>query len=412
MLPTETDVLIVGAGPTGLALAATLQQAGIRHMLIDKLAEGQNTSRAAVVHAHTLDMLEKIGVADALIARGLKIPAFRIRDRDRALLDLQFGSLASRHAYVLMVPQDITETVLAERLTGLGGTVHRGHAATKVTQSQEGVQVTVASPAGESTIRARYVVGGDGMHSLVREAAGIAFEGARYEEAFVLADIHMDWALKDEVSLFFSDAGLVVVAPLPDGAYRVVATLDHAPERPQLSDIQALVDARGPRAQRGTVIDVIWSSRFRVHHRLAASYRNGRVFVMGDAAHVHSPAGGQGMNCGLVDACVLGQLLSDVIHGRRPDAELELYETLRRPAAANVLALAGRLTTLATMRGNVRRIARNALFWLVNRIGPAKRALMLNLSGLGRQHLAQLPPANATAGAANRGRNGFAVEAG
>ena len=150
MLPTETDVLIVGAGPTGLALAATLQQAGIRHMLIDKLAEGQNTSRAAVVHAHTLDMLEKIGVADALIARGLKIPAFRIRDRDRALLDLQFGSLASKHAYVLMVPQDVTETVLAERLTALGGTVHRGHAATKVTQSQDGVQVTVASPAGET----------------------------------------------------------------------------------------------------------------------------------------------------------------------------------------------------------------------------------------------------------------------
>ena len=208
----------------------------------------------------------------------------------------------------------------------------------------------------------------------------------------MLADIHMDWALKDEVSLFFSEAGLVVVAPLPGGAYRVVATLDHAPERPQLSDIQALIDARGPRAHRGTVKDVIWSSRFRVHHRLAASYRNGRVFVMGDAAHVHSPAGGQGMNCGLVDACVLGQLLADVIRGRRSEAALDLYETLRRPAAASVLALAGRLTMLATMRGKAKRVARNALFWLVNRIGPAKRALMMNLSGLARQDLARLPP--------------------
>ena len=114
-----------------------------------------------------------------------------------------------------MVPQDVTENVLSERLTALGGTVHRGHAATKVSQFTDGVEVTVASPAGERTIRARYVVGGDGMHSVVREAAGIAFEGARYEESFVLADIHMDWALKDEVSLFFSEAGLVVVAPLP-----------------------------------------------------------------------------------------------------------------------------------------------------------------------------------------------------
>ena len=126
--------------------------------------------------------------------------------------------------------------MLGERLTALGGTVHRGHAATQGHASlADGVEVTVASPAGEHTIRARYVVGGDGMHSVVREAAGIAFEGARYEESFVLADIHMDWALKDEVSLFFSEAGLVVVAPLPGGAYRVVATLDHAPERPQLA---------------------------------------------------------------------------------------------------------------------------------------------------------------------------------
>src|ERR1044071_2353027 len=120
MLPTETDVLMVGAGPTGLALAVTLQQAGIRHVLIDKLPQGQNTSRAAVIHAHTLDVLDSIGVAGRMVERGLKIPAFRIRDRDRALLDLQFGSLASGHAYVLMVPQDVTETVLAARLTALG----------------------------------------------------------------------------------------------------------------------------------------------------------------------------------------------------------------------------------------------------------------------------------------------------
>src|SRR5262245_7620133 len=170
MLPAETDVLIVGAGPTGLALAATLQQAGIRHVLVDKLAEGQDTSRAAVIHAHTLDVLESIGVADRLAQNGLKLSTFSIRDRDRSLLSLPFETLASKHAYLLMVPQDATERILADRLTALGGTIHRGVTATAISQGAGGAQVSVTSEAGESTIRARYVVGADGMHSKVRTA--------------------------------------------------------------------------------------------------------------------------------------------------------------------------------------------------------------------------------------------------
>jgi 2-polyprenyl-6-methoxyphenol hydroxylase-like FAD-dependent oxidoreductase len=393
MFHTETDVLIVGAGPTGLSLAVTLQQAGIRHVLIDRLAEGHTTSRAAVIHAHTLEVLESIGIADALAARGLKLSTFRIRDRDRTLLTLPFDTLASAHAYLLMLPQDVTERVLADRLIALGGVIHRGVAATDVTQSADRAEVRVTSPGGEHTIRARYVVGADGMHSKVRAASGIAYDGAPYAESFVLADVEMDWPLRhQEVSLFFSAAGLVVVAPLPGGGYRIVATLDNAPEHPALPDIQALLDARGPAAQPSKVRKVIWSSRFRVHHRLASSYRNDRLFLIGDAAHVHSPAGGQGMNCGLVDACVLGQLLSDVIGGKRSETELDHYGQLRRPAAAEVLALAGRLTALATMRGAVPRAVRNAVFRIIDRIAPAKRRLLMNLSGLSRRHLSQLPP--------------------
>jgi 2-polyprenyl-6-methoxyphenol hydroxylase-like FAD-dependent oxidoreductase len=409
MFPTETDVLIVGAGPTGLSLAITLQQAGIRHVLVDKLPAGHNTSRAAVIHAHTLEVLESIGVADQMTAHGLKLSTFRIRDRDRALLSLPFDTLASRHRYLLMLPQDATEKILAERLAGLGGVIHRGVAATDVKQSAAGAEVCLASPAGEHTIRARYVVGADGMHSNVRAAAGIAYEGAPYAESFVLADVRMDWPLREpEVSLFFSAAGLVVVAPLPGGAYRVVATLENAPEQPGLADIQALIDARGPAAQPGKVTGVIWSSRFRVHHRLASAYRNDRLFLIGDAAHVHSPAGGQGMNCGLVDACVLGQLLSDVIRGKRLESELDGYQQLRRPAAAQVLTLAGRLTALATMRGAFRRMVRNAVFAIIDRIAPAKRRLLLNLSGLGRRPLSVLPPRRDAAAVA-RPASGLAV---
>lgn len=393
MFPIDADVLIVGAGPTGLALAITLQQAGIRHVVIDKLSQGQNTSRAAVIHAHTLEVLDSIGVAGELADRGLKLSTFSIRDRDRALLSLPFNTLPSEHAYLLMLPQDVTEKVLADRLISLGGAIHRGVTATRLEQDDGGVRVGLSSPTGQSVTRARYVAGADGMRSMVRAAAGIAFEGAAYEESFVLADVHMDWPLQNrEVSLYFSAAGLVVVAPLPNGAYRVVATLDNAPDHPSVGDIQSLIEARGPSTQPGKVKDVIWSSRFRVHHRLARAYRSNRVFLMGDAAHVHSPAGGQGMNCGLVDACVLGQLLSDVVRGERPEAALDCYETLRRPAAAEVLNLAGHLTALATMQGTFKRGVRNTAFSIINHIAPAKRQVMLNLSGLGRKQLAQLSP--------------------
>jgi 2-polyprenyl-6-methoxyphenol hydroxylase-like FAD-dependent oxidoreductase len=395
MLASETDVLIIGAGPTGLSLAIALQQAGIAHLLIDKLASGQNTSRAAVIHAHTLEALEPLGVTDQLAARGLKLKHFRIRDRDRALLDLSFDRLNSRHPYLLMLPQDVTEAVLAERLAALGGTIHRGITATAVHQTDEAAQVTVMTAAGERTIRARYVVGGDGMHSTVRGATAIDYAGSRYAESFVLADVHMDWAMPDEVALFFSAAGLVVVAPLPDGAYRIVAILENAPERPGVADIQALLDTRGPAAHPARLKDVIWSSRFRIHHRLASAYRDRRLFLMGDAAHVHSPAGGQGMNCGLVDATVLAQLLGDVLRGRRPQSDLDLYGTLRRPAAAQVLTLAGRLTAMATLRGGLRRALRNAVLRLIDHLGPAKQRLLMNLSGLGRRHLARLPEQSA-----------------
>lgn len=403
MLSQETDVLIVGAGPVGMALAISLQKAGIRHVVIDRLDTGQNTSRAAVIHAHTLDVLDTIGVADAFVREGTRLSTFTVRDRDRPLIGASFDGLPSRHNYLLMLPQDRTEAILAERLAALGGRIDRGWTATKIEHIENGARVAVSSEAGERTVHARYVVGADGMHSVVRAAAGISFDGEQYPESFVLADVRMKWPLQQqEVSLFFSAKGLVVVAPLPDGSYRVVATLDNAPEHPNIDDIQAIVDQRGPAVEPGKVTEVIWSTRFRVHHRLASAYRSRSLFLAGDAAHVHSPAGGQGMNCGLVDACVLGVLLSDVIKGRRPAAALDNYERLRRPAAAEVLPLAGRLTRLATMRGPFRRAVRNLLLVLVNRLGPAKRKLAMTLSGLARRRFAELPsvgaPTNADAG--------------
>jgi 2-polyprenyl-6-methoxyphenol hydroxylase-like FAD-dependent oxidoreductase len=201
----------------------------------------------------------------------------------------------------------------------------------------------------------------------------------------------MQWSLgRDEVSLFFAPAGMVVVAPLPDGSFRVVAVLDEAPERPGIADIQALLDARGPRTGTNRVEQVIWSSRFKVHHRVAEAYRAGRFLLMGDAAHVHSPAGGQGMNTGIVDAVVLGGMLAEVVRGARPDAWLDRYAALRRPAARTVVSFTGRLTELATARSALGRALRNAALAAIDALPPARRRVAMNLSGLARRELAPL----------------------
>jgi len=391
MLSASTDVLIVGAGPTGLTLAIALRQAGIGHLLVDRLPEGQNTSRAAVVHAHTLEALEPLGVADTLVARGLRLERFALRDRDRPLMQLRFDGLPSAHRYILMIPQDETERVLAARLAALGGTVHRGITAAAVEQEADGARVTLATPDGERTVRARYVVGGDGMKSLVREAAGIAFDGAAFEGAFVLADVRMDWPLgRSEVSLYFAPDGMLVVAPLPNGSFRIVAEVADAPAEPGLADVQALIDARGPATGAAQVQSVVWSSRFHLHHRIARSYRSGRLLLIGDAAHVHSPAGGQGMNTGIVDAVTLAGMLAEVVRGERPDAWLDGYGALRRPAAEQVIALSSRLTALATTRGPARQAMRNAFLSILGTLPLARRRIEMNLSGLARRDAARL----------------------
>lgn len=391
MVPLSTDVLIAGAGPTGLALAAALQQAGVDHVIVDPQVERHHLSRAGVVHAHTLEMLGAIHVADRLIERGMPVRTFAVREQERALLSVDFAGLPTAYDQVLMLPQYDTEAVLEARLVELGGGVRRGFSVTAAEQTAHGASVRIEGNGVAHTIAARFVVAGDGMHSVVRDAAGIAFPGAAYGESFVLTDVRLDPPLpRTEVSLLFARDGLVVVAPLPDGSFRIVATVDDAPEQPTVADIQALLDAR-IRSGAVLVVDLAWSSRFRVHHRLADSYRQGPFLLMGDAAHVHSPAGGQGMNTGLVDAIVLGEALVRVLNGE-PDTLLDTYGLLRRDAARQVLALADRLTRVATASGPLRLI-RNLLLRFLDHMPAFKARLALSLSGLSRKGLATLPVA-------------------
>jgi 2-polyprenyl-6-methoxyphenol hydroxylase-like FAD-dependent oxidoreductase len=373
----DTDVLIVGAGPAGLTLAAALAARQIRITVIDRQAEGANTSRAAVVHARTLEVLERLGIAHTLVDRGVKAQRFTIRDRDRVLVPIGFEALPTRYPYTLMVSQAETERVLLDRLVALGGRVLRPRSL--VTLKQDPSCATATLDDG-SHIRARFVVGADGMHSTVRECAGIPFTGGSYGESFVLADVRLSGGVPhDEVILYFSPAGMVVVAPLPGGVHRVVATVDEAPEQPDLAFVQALLDARGPERERAVVQGLVWSSRFRVHHRIADVYRAGRFLLAGDAAHVHSPAGGQGMNAGILDAMSLADALVRALAG---DAgALDAYGAERRPVAQQVVALADRLTRLATVRPGWR-VLRNLMLATLARLPRFRRLLAWRLSGL------------------------------
>ena len=233
-IPGQVPVVVVGAGPTGLTLACTLRQAGIDVLVVDQAAEGATTSRAAVVHARTLEALEELDVSRRMVSDGVTVPVFTVHDRDRVLARIDFSTLPTHyHPYALMVPQSQTEAILCGRLEELGGRVHLPCRATAVTTTPEGAEVAICGPEGEErSVQAQYVVGADGMHSTVRQAAGIGFSGGRYPESFMLADVEMDWPRPSgEVQLFFSGAGLMVVGPLP-GAATGSSRAWHPPQRP------------------------------------------------------------------------------------------------------------------------------------------------------------------------------------
>ena len=381
-LKTDTEVLIAGAGPTGLALAAELMRRGADPLIIDRQPAGTNTSRACVVHARTLEVLEPLGVTRDLLAQGVKVPIFRIRDRDRALITIDFSEIPSPYRFTLMLPQDKVERALLNHLEDLGGGVVRPSELVGYEASQSHVDVQVQVEGATRTIAAQWLIGCDGMHSAVREQSGIEFAGGAYEQSFVLADVHMDWPLsREEVSLFYSPDGLVVVAPLPEQRFRIVATVDEAPELPSRDFVQAVLDRRGPSANPGHIRDVVWSSRFHIHHRVAQTPRKGRVLLCGDAAHVHSPAGGQGMNTGIQDSVSLADALTNTLQDG-DDSRLDGWASERHEVATNVVALTDRMTRMATMKSPTGQALRNFAVAFAGHLPPVRAAWARTLAEL------------------------------
>lgn len=361
----ERDVVVVGAGPTGLMLAAELLRHGVRPLVVDRSPAPSPLSRAIVVHARTLEVLEQSGLARTLVARGQELRRIRMWSNGKVLVDLGFGDLPTAFPFVLCVPQADTEQVLAAHVEAAGGEVLRGVELVSFTADDDGVDVVLST----GTVRARWLVGCDGAHSAVRHGLGLAFVGKAYTQRLVLGDVRWDADLPRDVLTTFLGREFLGCFPLPDGRWRFIAVRDPDDdgEEATLEGLQALVDTRTHVG--GRLSDPTWVAPFRIHSRQVERYRVGRVLLAGDAAHIHSPVGGQGMNTGIQDAHNLGWKLALVLAGA-PEALLDSYEAERHPVAALVLKATGRATDLGTTRSRVLRAVRD-------RVAPALAGLSL-----------------------------------
>lgn len=379
------DVLIVGAGPTGLTLAAQLHAFGARFRIIDRNPDRVHESRALAVQARSLEVLQALGLGETLVTRGNPGVRLSIHFEGAKAVTVglaDFGPADTRFPFILFVSQTQTEAVLGDHLAAMGVTVERGHELVRLTPGSDEVCCVIRDRQGqEKQVRTRYVVGCDGAHSTVRKEAGIQFQGAAYLQDFVLGDVEVDGALeRDTLHAFPGSRGVAMFFPLGSPAtWRIIAMAGSAPDpvRPgadttagpmtsdlSLPELQRIVD--GATGGQLRLRDPVWLTHFHLHHRQARRYRAGRVFLAGDAAHIHSPVGAQGMNTGIQDAWNLGWKLALVARGAAYPSLLDSYEAERWPVGRVLLRSTDRVFALFT------RVMSAASFaaWVRRTVGP------------------------------------------
>lgn len=348
----DYDVVIVGAGPTGLTLAIELARREVPFLLIERDMVPPATSRAIGLQTRTAEMLHILGIPQQALQPSIQPRSLCLEEGARTLACITFDAADSGGVALTVIDESDTERILQTRLEALGGAVQRGTELLSFHFEDDGVTATLRDASGEREVRSRYLVGADGAHSLVRRVAGIPFEGSAYPEQFILADLEIAWDLPHDMGhIWIGGDHLAAVLPLPAAQrYRVILPLAAEKDLPadptetQIGDLA--IDLL--RERSGVSLKVlgppVWASAFRISRRQAARYREGPVFLAGDAAHVHSPVGGQGMNTGIQDSCNLGWKLALAIRGQAAPGLLDTYEAERAPIAHELL----RNTDLAT----------------------------------------------------------------
>jgi 2-polyprenyl-6-methoxyphenol hydroxylase-like FAD-dependent oxidoreductase len=408
----DVPVLIVGAGPTGLVLALWLTRLEVSVRIIDKVAEPGTTSRALAVQARTLEFYRQAGIADAVIEGGVKIAHLNFWANGARAARVPFqriGEGLSPYPFPLVFPQDAHERLLIEQLEAEGVGVERRTELLRFAQHDGGVRVTLKRPDGaEETCEATYLAGCDGASSTVRQELSIGFQGGTYAGLFYVADVEAAGPATDgDLHVDLADADFVLVFPLKGkGRVRLVGSVRETPG-PDHSGL-SFDDVRGKAIEhlKLEIAKVNWFSTYRVHHRVAASFRDRHAFLLGDAAHVHSPVGGQGMNTGIGDAVNLAWKFAAVLKGGASDALLDTYESERIAFARRLVATTDRAFTLVTTRGSIARFIRTQLVPLLVpglfRLAPIRRFLFRTVSQIGVNYR-QSPLSAGVAGAVHGG---------
>lgn len=360
----NAEVLIAGAGPTGLVLALWLNAQGVGIRIIDKSVGPGTTSRATVVHARTLELYRQLDLADAVVARGHRSPAVNlwVDGKRRARLPIgEFGDAITPYPFVLIYPQDLHEQFLVDRLQERGVTVERQTELLDFAQDDAGVTAHLRRPDGSvEAVRYVYLAGCDGARSTVRKGLGAEFEGGTYQQRFYVADVlARSDTLNGEVSVSFEGSDFLLVMPYgPPGKLRLIGTI--RPGRQTESDDLTFDDvAQGAVAALGLKVEMVnWFSTYHSHHRLTDHFRHKRAFLLGDAAHVHSPAGGQGMNTGIGDAINLAWKLASVLKGTADDRLLDSFEPERQAFARKLVETTDRAFSFVTKQGNLAEFVR------------------------------------------------------